>query len=507
LTATSGTGTALAPTAALAGFCADLRIEAIPLATRRQVILAIIDSVGCGLAGASTPEGHLIGSGARRWGPGVQAAIWDGLGTATATAAVLANATMVQALTFDDIHLGSGVHPGAVTTPVAFALAEMLPDLSGSEFLTAIVAGYEVGIRVGLSVMPTARLRGFHPVGICGPLAAASTAARLCHLDADASLHALGTAGSLGAGLMAAQFDSMVQRLHAGRAAEAGLMAVDLSAAGFRGIRDLLEAPYGGFCGAFAGPGEPDLAVTQLGQRFYAGDTTLRQHSSAASCTTSIDAGLRLMREQRLEPRQIQAATVFVSEFVHHHAGWRYEPREIITAQMNIQFGLAAAILHGRAGPDEYRAERLAAPEILALVDRIAVRADPSLDAAGAEARYASRVRFDLVDGRQAECLVLSPRGSPADPLSESEVLAKFHHLVDRSLGETAAQRLVGLLLDLEQLQTMAGVLAILGRASQSPRNTRPAASRRSPPARAPGWSTLAGPTDSADSGGTHAGC
>src|SRR5260221_13601436 len=133
---------------------------------------------------------------------------------------------------------------------------------------------------------------------------------------------------------------------------------------------------------------------------------------------------------------------------------------------MNIQFGLAAAILHGRAGPDEYRVERLAAPEILAMVGRIAVRADPSLDAAGAEARYASRVRFDLVDGRQVECTLLTPRGSPADPLSESDVLAKFHQLADRSLGETAAQRLVALLLDLDELPTMTGVLAILLRAS-----------------------------------------
>jgi aconitate decarboxylase len=456
-----------APTAALAQFAAGLRLEMIPAATRRNATLAIIDSLGCGLGGASTREGGIVASAARRWGPGGRSTIWGGLGITGAPTAVLTNATMVQALTFDDIHLGSGVHPGAVTVPVAVALAELAVDLSGGEFLTAVVAGYEVGIRVGLSVMPTARLRGFHPVGICGPLAAAATSARLRHLDAAATLHALGTAGSLGAGLMAAQFDSMVQRLHAGRAAEAGIVAAELAAEGFRGIRDVLEAPYGGFCGSFADPGNPDLAVADLGQRFHAADTMLRRHSCAASCATSVDAALDLMREEQLEPGRIRAVTVTVSEFVFQHAGWRYEPREIITAQMNIQFGVAVAILHGRAGPDEYGSERLAARDCLDIVERVTVCADASPDGLHPDARYRSRVTFDLIDGRRVERTVTMPHGAPPDCLSEPEVLAKFHHLADPSLGAPAARQLLALLLEIETLPSLARILAILRSRSQ----------------------------------------
>ena len=441
-------------TAALAEFVSNLQLQQIPASVRQQVTAAVIDTLGCGLAGSRTNDGAIVGRAAKRWGQHGTAILWGGLGTSTEQLAVLANATMAQALTFDDFHLGSGVHPGAVTVPVALALAATLAPVSGAELLTAIVAGYEVALRAGLSVMPNARLRGFHPVGICGPLAAAATAARLRRLDPSASRHALGIAGSLGAGLMAAQFDSMVQRLHAGRAAEAGWIAADLASDGFRGTRDVFEAPYGGFCSAFGAPGDPAVLIADLGDRFHAAEVMLRPHSCAASCATSVDAASQIMQAADFDPRTAKSVDVTVSEFVHHHAGWGYAPGEIITAQMNIQFCVATAMRYRRVGPFEFVPGRLADPETLDLIDRIVVRADPSLDASASDRRYASRLRVELRDGRAIERTVARPRS-----LGSAGAHAKFLGLAGGVVGQRTATTLLTLLSELEEVADVSTVI------------------------------------------------
>ncbi|MBI5968183.1 MAG: MmgE/PrpD family protein, partial [Deltaproteobacteria bacterium] len=162
-------------TQALARFVVELEYERIPESTIRTLKDCILDTIGCGLHGSTTKEGLLVAKLARDWSEKPESTLW-GAGQKTACAnAVLANSTMIESFALDDIHHKATLHPGCATIPVAFTLAEALGKVDGKKFLTAVTAGYEAMIRAGMSVVPSARLRGFHPVSICAPFGSAVT--------------------------------------------------------------------------------------------------------------------------------------------------------------------------------------------------------------------------------------------------------------------------------------------------------------------------------------------
>src|SRR6202035_4130250 len=138
--------------------------------------------------------------------------------------ATLVNGTQVQDFELDDVHRQGVLHVGAVVLPALIAVGESHARLSGREFLTAAVAGYEIGPRVGMCM-------GQEHIGQ-GWCSAAAGAARALALDAEQTVHALGIAGTQSAGLMAAQYGSMVKRMHAGRSAQSGLYGALLAQAG-----------------------------------------------------------------------------------------------------------------------------------------------------------------------------------------------------------------------------------------------------------------------------------
>src|SRR5258708_11619420 len=124
--------------------------------------------------------------------------------------------------------------------------------MSGKEFLTAAVAGYEIGPRVGICMGQEHIGQGWHSGATLGVFSAAAGAARGLALNADQTVNALGIAGTQAAGLMAAQFGAMVKRMHAGRSSQSGLYGALLAGNGFTGIHDVFEAPYGGYCTTFS---------------------------------------------------------------------------------------------------------------------------------------------------------------------------------------------------------------------------------------------------------------
>jgi len=133
------------------------------------------------------------------------ASLWGSGHRTSLTNAVLVNSTAGHAFEMDDIHKESIVHPNSLAVPTALALAEADPSLSGSDIVTALTLGYEVGLRIGNAATTSLFLNGFHPQGTSGVFVAAATAGRLMRLDASQMQHALGIAGSMGGGLMAAK--------------------------------------------------------------------------------------------------------------------------------------------------------------------------------------------------------------------------------------------------------------------------------------------------------------
>jgi 2-methylcitrate dehydratase PrpD len=343
----------------------------------------------------------------------------------------------------------------------------MRGGLPGRDLLTAIVAGYEVGTRVGNAATTALFLNGFHPQGTSGAFTAAATAGRLLGLDAERMQHALGITGSMAAGLMAAQEGAMVKRLHAGRAAESGMRAAQLAERGFTGITDILEAPYGGFLSALSRTPIPARLTAGLGETWEVLNTGFKMYPSVTSIHSALDALRHIMATQGLAAADIKRIEVGCGHMTYVHTAWPYRPAGVTAAQMNIFYGLAVTALHGEATAAFYAEEFLEDPAILGFIPRIAVAEDPELEAKGAAFRHACRMVVHAKGGGRFRHEILNRRGSPENPVSTAEVEAKFRANVATCLPGREADRVVALVAGFEALDSTDELTGILGAAWQ----------------------------------------
>jgi 2-methylcitrate dehydratase PrpD len=376
--------------------------------------------------------------------------------------AALVNGTAGHAFEMDDIHKESIVHPNSLACPVAFAFAEAAGGMTGRDVLTAIVAGYEVGTRVGNAATMALFLRGFHPQGTSGVFVAAATAGRILGLTADQMQHALGIAGSMGAGLMAAQEGAMVKRLHAGRAAQSGLQAALLARRGFTGILDVLEAGYGGFLSSLSGKPDAARLTAGLGSVWETAEVGFKLYPSVTSIHTALDALDTVMAEQGLRAEDIERISVGCSHMTFVHTAWPYKPAGVTAAQMNLFYGLAVIALHRDASVRQYGEERLADPAILSFIQRISAFEDAGLEAMGAAFRHAARVEVTTRDGRPFRHERLGRRGSPDDPVGPAAIVRKFDDCVRGVLSDDDAAALRELVMRLDTLDDTGDVAALL---------------------------------------------
>ncbi|RKK47749.1 hypothetical protein BFJ66_g7902 [Fusarium oxysporum f. sp. cepae] len=166
---------------------------------------------------------------------------WEGRKVTALTAALL-NGTFIQGFELDDWHSEAPLHSNSIILPALLAAAEQANaqashfTTSGKDFLLATIAGYETGPRVGRSLWGTHVLSsGWHSGAVFGP--AAASVSKLYGLDADTIEDAFGIACTQSCGLMSAQFESDVKRMHHGFAARNGLLAAVLAQGGYVGIK------------------------------------------------------------------------------------------------------------------------------------------------------------------------------------------------------------------------------------------------------------------------------
>jgi aconitate decarboxylase len=436
----------------LARFAAGLRFDDIPEDVIGHAKLCLLDGLGVALFGAGLPWTSHVRELARAEGANPVAAFFGTPHRGSIAQAALVNGTAGHAFEMDDIHKESIIHPNSLACPVALAFAEAAGGMSGRDVLTAIVAGYEVGTRVGNAATMALFLRGFHPQGTSGVFVAAATAGRILNLSAEQMQQALGIAGSCGAGLMAAQEGAMVKRLHAGRAAQAGVQAALLAQRGFTGISDVLEAGYGGFLSAFSGRPDPARLTAGLGMTWETAQVGFKLYPSVTSIHTALDALDTVMTEQRLSAGDIEHISVGCSHMTFVHTAWPYKPAGVTAAQMNLFYGLAVIALHRDASVVQYDEQRLADPAVLGLIERISAYEDAGLEAMGAAFRHACRLEVTTGTGRTIRHERWARRGSPEYAVGEAEIVRKFMANVDTILSAEAATNLRGLVMGLDRL-------------------------------------------------------
>ncbi len=446
----------------LARFSSQLRFRQIPPDVVERIKLSILDSIGVCLHGATLPWTRIVRDMVEAEAAKPVAAIFGSGRRTSAAGAALVNSTAGHAFELDDIHKESIIHPGSLAMPVALALAEAKGGVSGKDFITAMIAGYEVGARVGNAATVRLLLNGWHPQGTSGVFTAAATAAHMLDLDEEKTLHTFGIVGSQAGGLMASQEGAMVKRLHSGRAAQSGVYAAQLANRGFTGITDVLEASYGGYLVTHSDRPAPEKIVAGLGTSWETLNVGYKAYAAVTSIHTALDALAQIMREQELTADDIAAVDAAISEATYVHCAWEYTAQGVTAAQMNLYYGLSMIALEGTAFVEQYSEDRLRDPRVLGFIPRIHARIDPEIDALGATFRHAARVAVDTRDGRTFRREILTRRGSAENPLRQDEIVHKFREVTRPCLTPSDAGRVVELVGEIEKLDSLDELIRIV---------------------------------------------
>jgi len=452
----------------IAEFVSQLSYDQIPTPVRERLKLLILDSLGCAVYGAQLEWCRILRETLEQSDKTRDASIWGTDRKLSSAHAALVNGTQVQGFELDDVHREGILHVGAVTLPPLVAMAEVHAQLSGKDFITAALAGYEIGPRVGLCMGQQHIGQGWHSGATVGVFAAAAAAARALALDAEKTVHALGIAGTQSSGLMAAQYGAMVKRMHAGRAAQSGLYAALLAGEGFTGITDVFEAAYGGFCTTFSRSQDRfDLAALSagLGERYETMRVSLKFYACVGSNHTTLDALTDIRKRHPFAAAEIERIVVHASQVTVDHAGWPYRPEGLTGAQLNLPFCAATLILTGDAFVAQFTSDCVNDRAHIELSRKVQVIHDPAITALGAAHRHQVRVEVHFRDGSVEHETRDAPRGSEQNFASEAQIIDKFRKLTRAAMAERHQNALIGAVLRLEQWPDSRAMIELLRRA------------------------------------------
>ncbi|VTU45633.1 MmgE/PrpD family protein (plasmid) [Variovorax sp. SRS16] len=437
----------------LAAFCAGLRFDDLPAGALPFIRTGFTDCVATLIAGRHDPvtqKLHAVLAPA----PG-ESTLYFGLGTAQPGMAAWLNATAAHALDFDDA--AQRGHLSTVLVPSILAEADAL-RATGPQMATAYAAGYEAWSELIRREPDHYHNHSWHPTGVFGPIAVAAACASLRGLDAGMTAHALAIAASQSAGLIA-NFGSMTKPFHAGRAANAGLVAAALAQAGFTGSTEALEHPKGLMRG-ISPAGRVDLESPLEAGRIWKlprGGVNIKKYPSCFAAHRALDGMLDLLAEHPVTPAQVERIVVTTSR--RNRSTLRYEqPRTGLQAKFSMHFAMASALIARRAGLTELDDAFVLRDDVQALMRRVEVLPEDREDPERPGEAPQDVVMFQTTDGRQFSRAVDYVRGGPEQPLRPGELFAKFENCLAAGGVRGAARPLFDALAAIDSQPGMAGL-------------------------------------------------
>jgi 2-methylcitrate dehydratase PrpD len=409
----------------LAALVASTRADDVPEAVAQTAAWWVLDWLGAAIAGLDSAPGRIMleHTGAQPGGPSSCIGMADGRATQVAA---LHNGAISHVVEMDDVHRAAVIHPAVVVVPAALAVAEQR-GASGRDFLTAVVIGYEIAIRVGESVGKTHYFH-WHNSSTCGVFGAAAAAGWLLGLDQQRLTWALGNAGTQAGGLWEFIADGAMSKvLHTGRAAANGVLAAELGALGFTGARTILEGRQG-FFAATSPDGDPSAVTAGLGEGWKLPGSSIKPYPSCRHTHAAVDATLELRSEHGVSVEDVERIEIDAYQSTLDLTD-NPAPAHPYAAKFSVHYCVARALADGALRPSDFTDEQIAEPALRDLMLRTTARLDPELNAL-APRQLPARVRMQLKDGRRIEHLALAAKGDPEAPLSEAELTDKFLSLI-----------------------------------------------------------------------------
>ena len=428
----------------LARYVAGLRFEDLPAEVVARAKIHLLDGLGCMLAGIrGGPAKTAADMITRLAAVADQATIYIGNTRGTVRDAAFANAMSLYSVGLNDVHTISVAHPGGCIIPVVLAIGEW-KHIPGGDLIAAMIAGYDVTARIGRSVMPSHRERGFHATGTFGTFGASAAAARLLHFDAEQIANTFGIAGSQAAGLFEFHRDgALTMVFHAARAAQNGVEAALLTSTGLTGPCTVLEGERG-FCRATSNAFDESALTHRLGDLYEVEETSFRPYYGCSSTIAASGATASLMRKLEVRsPEEVVSIDVHCHQVVAHDNA-EADPQTLLAARLSLPFNVSLVLARGDVVVADVSEMDLFDSRVRASLSRVHLHEDQS------KPRFGCSVSMALKDGRTAVEDMLEPRGDSKLPLTWEDVTNKFRRLTAMVVHEAGATGVINTVRDLE---------------------------------------------------------
>lgn len=417
----------------------NISFDNLPADVIRMAKLCILDFLGCVISGSATKEGNIIIDLAEETSGRTEATIAGKWTKANMLNAALANGYNCHIHEMDDVHKGSVLHPAAPVIASALAAAEAHKK-TGKELIEAIVAGYDVVMRIGEAVSPS-HYYFWHTTGTCGTFGAAVSAGKLLGLTKGQMVNALGNAGSQASGLW--QFiedNAMTKYLHCGKAAYNGLLSALLAQRGFTGAKRILEGERG-FVKATSSEKNPENSFATLGQQYKIRETSFKPYASCRHTHSTVDAILSLKDKYHLEAQDVDRITINIYKTATMIAQNNERYEDARAARFSLVYCAAAALYFGGLTLRAFLPDALNNPKILRIAKNTKISIDEDLNKLY-PGKWPAHVTIEA-KGKKYEKLVEYPKGDPENPLTLKDFEQKFMGLVIPAMKETAAYNLM----------------------------------------------------------------
>ncbi len=442
----------------LAQFIIETGYEDIPPATRHAAKRAMLDTLGVMMAGSEEPAGKIITSFVSSIGGKPRAGV-VGAGFRTSSPnAALANGTMGHALDYDDFcRWANEGHPSVVLLPCVLALGEDF-GASGKRLVEAFILGFEVIGRLAVSGI-NPRAIGFHPTAIFGTMGAAAAAAKVIGLGVEQTRMVLGFAASHASGI-GRNRGTMTKSYHAGNAARSGVTAALLMKEGFTAAADLIEGSRG-FSNAFAGGAEwDDSKITNnLGDSYFISSpgVIVKKYPTCAFTHRCIDAILQLSDTYQISADDVAEVECQTGTMTGDILTYN-DPVTYLEGKFSMPFCMAIALLERKVGLLQVTNEKVNDPRTKQLMKQ--VRLCPG----GEPVAASDVVKVRLRDGKEYSLGIDKVRGHPELPLTDEELISKYRDCAAIILPQDEVEQVLGLMLNLEQLQQTSELMDIISK-------------------------------------------
>ena len=437
-----------------------LQFDQIPADVVNAAKLHILDALGCLLAGSRLEAGRLA------YELAVATSGANGTSTLLGSDRRVSFLDAVQAMSvaahcgeMDDIHGGAGTCIGAMIVPALSAIGEKHGG-PGEKFLEAAVVGYETIIRIGLAIdAPKLFAHGWWPSTICGAFGVVAAGAKFLDLSWEQTVNALGIASLHSGGMITGGNEGATARhLAFGHAAQNGMLALLAAEQGFTGPKRALEDPRG-FCLTLCN--EPNWDYLQSFDSFLLPEVAFKPYPCARQLHAGVEALLKILRRTSFTPLSIEEIELFLPA---QNAGMMNRPSITVSHAATVgsgQYVTAVTVLRGKIDLASFESEFLDSVEVRELMNKIKISSSADLDRHYPK-YWSGRVAVRLIGGQTYSEEVIIPKGESGNPMTQSEVEAKFLSLAAPVLGDQKARSVIDEVSSLESRNSLRPLLAAL---------------------------------------------